>query len=127
MMSDHNPYQASTIKETQSSFRPSADDVTLARYAQMLLRVVGVWLTIEGTGGMFASFVYAGMQAIILENAGVPFSLDAYGTAWFAGSCATCLGGLYLIIGGAWVLEKVFLPSSRTFASRRYEEAHEAE
>lgn len=111
-MSNHNPYEAPVAKVMRPAPQVFGDEMALARYAQMLLRVVGVWLTIEGAAGILGSLVYAGIQCITFDKTEYARPMDLYSIAWFTTSVATCVGGLYLVIGGRLVLEKVFLPSS---------------
>jgi hypothetical protein len=70
---------------------------------------------VEGLAGTIASFIYG---ALLMYSYGiVPESYyDSYLWAWFAGSAPLLLAGLYFMIGGRWVIEKVFMPAPRDSA-----------
>ncbi len=90
------------------------DDAIIARYAQLGLRLLGVFFLLEGVCNTAGSLVYAAMQSHSLKQAGYQPLPDAYALGWFASSFAMIAAGVYFAVGGSWVLEKVFFPASRS-------------
>lgn len=89
------------------------DDVKITRYAQLALRVLGVMFLVEGASGVVGSLMYAAMQMSAYKEAGYEPFPDYYVVGWLASSLALLVAGGYFAVGGAWVFEKVFLPSSK--------------
>lgn len=121
-MSGANPYEA-PIAAARQGAEPvqvpnppyaSGDDEKIIRYAQLGLRLLGVMFLVDGAGGMIGSIVYAATLSTALQRAGIETLPDAYTFGWFASSVASLVAGFYFVIGGRWVLEKVFLSPSRT-------------
>lgn len=119
MSSDDNPFKPpSVIPAAESAHRKESrliddDSATIARYAQLGLRLLGVMWLVDGIGGIVGSLVYVTWQRAEIRRSGYEPTLDEYALGWFAASAVILLAGIYFIVGGRWFLEKVFLPSSR--------------
>ncbi|WP_428308061.1 hypothetical protein [Lacipirellula sp.] len=81
---------------------------------QTSLRLLGVYIFIGGMTGVISDLaqVVATWQLAASEYDSrmlfdVPFPTTFYGDLFYA------LAGLYLMIGGRWLIENVFLPSKR--------------
>ena len=81
--------------------------------AQLGLRLLGVFLIVEGAGAILGGLVQGVLQARAYSTAGYPVPIDPHSAAWFSSGLPSLLGGLYLVINGSWVLENVFAPSRR--------------
>ncbi len=132
MDSEHNPYQAPNRADGISTVirRPlpsaSSESTKLALYAQMLLRVFGVLLIIEGIGlavfaiafGVVQSRDYVASGYTAYQGLFNPYSVG-YG-CWGAVSLG---GGLYLTIGGRWLIQALFVPSVTLDPDEQYASA----
>ncbi len=104
----------------QTSYYQTQEDVDIAAavdqrvgpYAQLGLRLLGVMLLIQGIGNMIGSLAQSAVYATQLKQAGYALSVDAYAFGWFISSLVLAGAGWYLIIGGRWIVEKIFLPAS---------------
>lgn len=118
MDSEHNPYQAPNrtdgVPLRPRSQRPAPlDSATLAVYAQLLLRVFGVLMIVEGLGlavfsvafGLATTRDYVAAGYSVQQGLFNPHSVG-YG-CWAVVSLA---GGLYLTIGGRWLIAALFVP-----------------
>lgn len=81
---------------------------------QAVLRLLGVYIFIGGMTGVISDLaqVVAAWQQAASEYGSrmlfdFPFPTTFYGDLFYA------LAGLYLMIGGRWLIENVFLPSKR--------------
>jgi hypothetical protein len=108
-----NPYDPPTHTAWPEPrfIEPSELDVRIARYAQLGLRLLGVMLFFEGFAGLIGSVLYGGLVAMEFGVAGYAPLPDSYTYGWFVSSLACMLFGLYLMVGGRWILESVFLPA----------------
>jgi hypothetical protein len=114
-MPDDNPYQPPSTTSSHDERRlPVGHDGKIAHYAQLGLRLLGVMFLVDGVGGIIGSLAYAAFQSSALQQAGYDPLPDAYVFGWFATSAALLIAGIYFVVGGRWVLEKVFLPPSPT-------------
>jgi len=116
-MPDDNPYEPPPAVTAQprparqgQGQQTSADDGRIARYAQLGLRLLGVMFIVDGIGGIFGSLAYAAYQSSALQQAGYDALPDGYVFGWFTASAASLVAGIYFVIGGRWVLDKIFLP-----------------
>lgn len=78
---------------------------------QIVLRLLGIYFFVVGASGMVQDI--AGVIMLWREHVseyGVGMLLDYLFPATFYGSLAYAVAGLYLMIGGRWVIENVFLP-----------------
>jgi hypothetical protein len=108
-----NPYDPPTHTASPEPrfIEPSELDVRIARYAQLGLRLLGVMLFFEGFAGLIGSVLYGGLVAMEFGVAGYAPLPDSYTYGWFVSSLACMVFGLYLMVGGRWILESVFLPA----------------
>jgi hypothetical protein len=69
---------------------------------------------VEGIGGTLGSLAYACFQPSPLLETSNELYFDPYALGWIASSLAVLFAGVYLVVGGRWVLEAIFLPPSHT-------------
>jgi hypothetical protein len=84
----------------------------VAQRAQLLLRLLGVYFVIDGARlvlGYGMEIGYLWWLASTERWGEMPCSFRE--TAWFCSGALLLAAGLYLVIDGRWVLEKVFLPA----------------
>ena len=117
MASSENPYEpplggAETKPAQVKSFNSPTLERKLVVHAQILLRLLGIFLLVDGLAGLAAGVVYFYVQSSVWREAGYTPSVDEYGCAWIAYSLVVFVAGICFIIGGGWVLEKIVLPSS---------------
>jgi hypothetical protein len=119
VMPDENPYEAPIAADPEDSSPrqmdtgPTAPDSSgIAQYAQLGLRLLGVMFVIDGSAGLIGSAFHGAMQSSELQQSGYPPMPDPYTFAWAGQSIAYLVVGIYCVVGGRWVLENVFLPSS---------------
>lgn len=113
MSDEPNPYDppTHTVSPEPRFAEPSELDVRIARYAQLGLRLIEVMIFFEGLAALLGSVIYGGLVAMEYGIAGYAPLPDSYTYGWFASSLACVLLGLYLMVGGRWVLESVCLPA----------------
>lgn len=108
---DSRSHQDSDDEPVQAAPPPTESHERTLRYAQLGLRLLGIMFFVDGAGGIVGSFVYGARQSAVMRQAGYESLPDAYMFGWLASSAVILAAGFYLVIGGRWVLEKVFLPS----------------
>lgn len=86
----------------------------LAPVIQAILRLLGVYFFVGGATSMIEDVAGAIMlwRHDVAEY-GSGMMLDYMFPARFYGNFAYAAAGLYLLIGGRWVIENIFLPSTR--------------
>lgn len=88
----------------------AGDTRRLLPYAQLGLRLLGVMLLVDGIATVAGGAVQALLQARAYQASGYEYIFDPYSVGWIASGVAYALGGLYLAIGGRWVLANIFTP-----------------
>ena len=112
-----NPYEPSASatpvdQRASESDGISASDEQFLRYAQLLVRLMGVMFVIDGTATLTFCVTHALHSAYAMQPLGGEFSInDSYVAGWFVSGPVTILAGVYLALGGRWILEKVVLPA----------------
>ena len=118
-MSNDNPYQSPATTPLQESranapeVQPSStDDRKIVRYAQLGLRLLGVMFIVNGISVFACSFTWGLMQSSALQRDGYAPTPDPYVFGLAAQAAAYATLGLYFVVGGRWVIEKVFASPS---------------
>ena len=106
------PNQLSQVAPEDSSDGYSAD--TFLPFAQLGLRLLGVMFVLDGVSAIFGGLFQGLMQARAYVNAGYGMHVDPHSVGWAAGGIPHIVVGLYLTIGGNWVLQKVFTAAQRS-------------
>lgn len=76
---------------------------------QVLLRLLGVYLAIEGIAALASRVPYGWyMYGAHLAGQEIGFAITL---TWVIEPIILTLAGLYLAIGGHWVIEKLFMPT----------------
>ena len=79
---------------------------------RMLLKVIGVWIFVEGVGGMLSQLGYIGFY---FTDANMRRSGQQWYFVWNMVGPLTQLGlGLYLFFGGKWIADKA-IPGNRPY------------
>lgn len=86
----------------------AADGDALLPYAQLGLRLLGVFFLIEGTVAIIGGFVYLIWQSFEFHWAGQSYHPDAHSMGWIASGVPSFVAGLYLLFSGNWFLKNVF-------------------
>lgn len=68
-------------------------------------------LVVDGVGAMLGGLTHGLLQARAYAEAGYSVPLDPHSAGWFAGGVPHLIGGVYLIVGGNWLLRTVFTSS----------------
>ncbi len=112
-MSD-SPYQPPlSTQKPENKTTTGTDTSSILPFAQLGLRLLGVMLTIDGIGAIFGGVIQGLLQAKAYADAGYAVPLDPHSAGWAAGGIPHIVAGVYLIVSGNWVLDKVFTPSNR--------------
>jgi len=120
-MQNDNPYEPPKIEEPKADIRADRDDSSqvsedkkIARYAQLGLRLIGVMFVVQGIASLLFSATYWAMHKAVLHSEGIESTPDVYSTSNFMFGAAYLFSGLYLVLGGRWLIETVFLPVGET-------------
>ena len=68
---------------------------------------------VDGVGAIFGGAIQGLFQARAYSDAGYAVPIDPHSVGWAAGGVPHLIAGLYLIVGGNWVLLNVFTSSRR--------------
>jgi hypothetical protein len=119
MDSEHNPYQTPNRTDglpaqTRRPFEPAEVESTkIVLYAQMLLRVLGVLLVIEGIGLTLFAIAFGVVTTRDYVESGYTVYqglFNAYSVAYGCSGLVSLSGGLYLTMGGRWLIAALFVP-----------------
>ncbi|MFO0817787.1 MAG: hypothetical protein U1A77_07595 [Pirellulales bacterium] len=105
--------QHTSQEQSETNIHSGANSHTLLPFAQLGLRLLGVMLIVDGVGAMFGGVIQGLLQARLYADAGYKASIDPHSAGWAAGGIPHLVAGIYLIIGGDWVLRNVFTSSHR--------------
>jgi hypothetical protein len=109
-----SPYQPPTNDKTSAVEPvPDSDSALFLPYAQLGLRLLGVMFFVDGVGAVFGGAIQGLFHARAYSDAGYPVPIDPHSVGWAAGGVPHLIAGLYLIVGGNWVLLNVFTNSRR--------------
>lgn len=92
---------------------PGGDLPAMLPFAQLGLRLLGVMFVVDGVGAMFGGTIQGLFQAQAYSDAGYSVPIDPHSVGWAAGGLPHLIAGIYLIVGGNWVLLHVFASSQR--------------
>jgi len=87
---------------------------SLLPFAQLGLRLLGVMLIVDGLGALLGGLVHGLVQGQAYAAEGYGVVVDPHSAGWAAGGIPYLIIGGYLVAGGNWILQNVFLPSQRT-------------
>ena len=76
-------------------------------------------LIVDGIGALFGGLIQGLLQARAYSDAGYAIPIDPHSAGWVAGGIPHLIVGLYLIIGGDWVLRNVFTSSRNQVVTPR--------
>ncbi len=77
-------------------------------FAQLGLRLLGILLFVDGVTAVFGGLVQGVLYSRAYKDAGYPGTVDPHSLGWAASGIPLLVVGLYLIVGGKWVLLNVF-------------------
>lgn len=109
-----SPYQSPKTIETQSEptvVETIGETPSLLPLAQLGLRLLGVMFFGDGLAIMFGGLVFGVLQAKAYTDAGYDVPVDPQSGGWIAQGVPYMALGLYLMLGGNWILQSVFAPS----------------
>ncbi len=98
---------------------PDVDTLPLLPFAQLGLRLLGVMLVVDGVGAMVGGVIYGLLLARAYSDVGYAVLIDPHSAGWAAGGVPYLIAGLYLIVGGDWVLRNVFASSGQQNSAQR--------
>ena len=75
-------------------------------------------LIVDGLGAMFGGLIQGLFQAQAYADAGYNVLIDPHSAGWAAGGIPHLVIGVYLTVGGNWILRNVFISSQRSSADR---------
>ncbi|WP_145167529.1 hypothetical protein [Rubripirellula lacrimiformis] len=113
-MSD-SPYRPPSENQAaqQADYEPAVTSHTLLPFAQLGMRLLGVLLVVDGLGAISGGLVQGLVQGRDYAAEGYGFVVDPHSAGWAAGGIPFLIIGVYLVVGGNWILQSVFLPSRR--------------
>ncbi|MDM4019616.1 hypothetical protein, partial [Roseiconus lacunae] len=79
--------------------------------AQLGLRLLGVMLVVDGLGAMLGGLIQGLFHAKAYADAGYNVLIDPHSAGWAAGGIPHLVIGVYLTVGGNWILRNVFVSS----------------
>lgn len=111
-----SPYRPPPDKQPaqQADHEPAVNSHSLLHFAQLGLRLLGVLLVADGLGAILGGFVQGLVQGRAYAAQGYGVVVDPHSAGWAAGGVPLLLIGVYLVVGGNWILQNVFLPSRRS-------------
>ncbi len=102
----------------QSADRP----LTEVGFATVMLRLLGVYFATFGAVGLLADFAHLVVYA---NKTGLEKTLQLYTLDYFARSIFELLVGLYFLLGGQWVFDKILTPVRRHVEDDEFEDRDE--
>ncbi|KAA5541911.1 hypothetical protein FYK55_17090 [Roseiconus nitratireducens] len=110
-----SPYRPPSEKQPaqHADIPPAINSHSLLPFAQLGLRLLGVLLVADGLGAILGGFVQGVMQGRAYAAQGYGVVVDPHSAGWAAGGIPHLIIGVYLVVGGNWILQNVFLPSQR--------------
>jgi hypothetical protein len=109
-----SPYQPPTDQVTPADKSlPGGDLPAMLPFAQLGLRLLGVMVVVDGVGAMFGGAIQGLVQAQAYSDAGYSVTIDPHSVGWAAGGLPHVIAGIYLVVGGNWVLLNIFASSQR--------------
>ncbi len=106
-MSDQiSPQSTDVVRSTSLS----PDAMKTARKAQFWLRFLGVYFVIQGVSGIIPLVIRLILSVVKWGWDSPTVSTEVL---FLPSGLITIIAGLYLIVGGEWVVKTVFLPSPR--------------
>jgi hypothetical protein len=118
-----SPYQPPTDQMAPADKSLTRGDLVggdlpaLLPFAQLGLRLLGVMFVVDGVGAMFGGAIQGLFQAQAYSDAGYSVPIDPHSIGWAAGGLPVLIAGIYLIVGGNWVLLHVFASPHRPHES----------
>jgi hypothetical protein len=100
-----------TVEEMTPSGRPKRA-LTQESLAALLLRLLGLYLTVVGIVGGVAE---AGYVVLLSNRLGLDNALRQYHFAYLIRPGAELIVGFYFLVGGQWVYDKILTPIRRSF------------
>lgn len=73
-------------------------------------------LVVNGLGAIFGGLIQGLFQAQAYADAGYNVQIDPHSAGWAAGGVPHLVVGVYLTVGGNWILRNVFILSRRSSA-----------
>ena len=106
-----SPYRHASSGSTsqEGDFVAVTTSRSLLPFAQLGLRLLGVLLIADGLGAMFGGLIQGMIQARAYAEAGYDVLIDPHSAGWAAGGIPHLIIGVYLTVGGNWILHNVFV------------------
>ena len=110
-----SPYRPPPEKKAaqQADHELAGNSHSLLPFAQLGLRLLGVLLVVDGLGAILGGFVQGLIQGRAYAAQGYGVVVDPHSAGWAAGGIPYLIIGVYLVVGGNWILQNVFLPPQR--------------
>ncbi|WP_144059472.1 DoxX family protein [Rhodopirellula sallentina] len=85
---------------------------SLLPYAQLGVRLLGVMFFVDGLSSIFGGLIQNTFQTQAYAESGYDVAIDPHSAGWAAGGLPYLVAGLYLMVGGNWLLFAVFTSPS---------------
>ena len=103
------PYRPpSTLSENAGDVTAPTHRASLLPYAQLGIRLLGVMFFVDGLSAIFGGLIQNMFQTWAYAESGYDVTVDPHSAGWAAVGLPYLVSGLYLMIGGNWLLCAIF-------------------